>query len=146
MKNQMHLAHSLTAATFLLIGTLAIAQTTPRTKTASAPISQSRGIAVDHAGGNGVRRADTGKSGDNPLFEGSGRMDVKPGVRTGNSRTSTHATESTQRKHLAGVKYEDRTASPSAGNHSGGKNGQGLAVNEQGSSTAPLRGAKKHQH
>lgn len=95
MKNQTHLVDALTAATFLLVGTLAIAQTTPRTKTASSPSSQSSGIAVDHAGGNGVRRA-----------IGTQHGTVQSGTTTTASPT---AATTRQRKHLAGVKYADRS-------------------------------------
>ena len=42
--------------------------------------SQPADIAVDHAGGNGVRRAagDPGKSGVNPLYESKDKANLKP--------------------------------------------------------------------
>src|SRR5665213_2298225 len=93
MKHSLYLSTSLAAGAFLLAGSFTQAQTTsaarnmhPRdaasgqssgrqAKTGSTP-----GMAVDHQGGNGVRRADTGKSGDNPLYEGKGQANLKPGA------------------------------------------------------------------
>ncbi|MGH9615431.1 MAG: hypothetical protein ACRD28_01735 [Acidobacteriaceae bacterium] len=70
-------------------------------------------IAVDHAGGNGVRRMDRGQN-------------------AGTSSNLGSSAETQKKKHLAGVKYQDRTSG-------GGNNARGLAVNEQGSSSAPVR-------
>ena len=58
MKKHPHLGTGLTAGTFFLIGTLAVAQA-PKSKTVQpreASSGQAAGMAVDHAGGNGVRR------------------------------------------------------------------------------------------
>lgn len=188
-----HSNSRLAAGALLLTGMWMIA---PAASAAPARSAQHRqaGIAVDHAGGNGVRRADPGDktTGVNPMFEGKDKANLKPNAgasasqykdpedmttryRPGNNKTTIHslavdhaggngvrrmdggqnasgpAAESgissgssataRTKKHLAGVKYQDRTS------EGGGNNPRGLAVNEQGStkqggSSAPAR----HRH
>lgn len=81
MKKHVYRISSFAAGVVLLIATPCIAQTTTSTtKPASAATAQTStanhqsgpkpGIAVDHAGGNGVQRADgPGSTGTNPLYE-----------------------------------------------------------------------------
>ncbi len=91
MKNLLSARIGCAIGTFLLIGTLALAQTKPTPKTAPQakaaghppaetqnPSAHANSLAVDHAGGNGVRRMDGGKSGVNPLFESKDKSVAKP--------------------------------------------------------------------
>jgi hypothetical protein len=85
MKIQMHLAHSLAAAAFLLVGPLALAQTSAQTKTASTASTQPRG--------NNTGTVPSG---------------------------ATHAAAAASarpKKHLAGVKYQDRTTNGTVGSN-----------------------------
>ncbi|MEO7144131.1 MAG: hypothetical protein ABI165_11600 [Bryobacteraceae bacterium] len=188
MKLSTYLGACLTAGTFLLAGTLALAQTSSAARGAHprdaasgqssgrmAQPSQASGIAIDHAGGNGVARmagthnsssnpqaAQNNNSGENPLYEPKNNANLKPKAggsdvveykdpedmttryRPGNNKSAAnpiavdhaggngvqrmdggHAASgrdaesamgsgasaaAQKKKHLAGVKYEDRTS------------------------------------
>jgi hypothetical protein len=91
MKNRLYARIGFAAGAFLLIGTLALAKSTPRSKTGHVnnasskqpagtqnQTGQAKGIAVDHAGGNGVRRMDRGNTGNHPLNESKDKAASKP--------------------------------------------------------------------
>ena len=98
MKNSLNCNRRWMAVAFLLAGTLAVAQTTPVSKKTSPrngntgepagrqdPSRHVSAIAVDHAGGNGVRRMDGGGA-------GSGAQPAAGGKSTGgNSANKVHA-------------------------------------------------------
>lgn len=107
-------------------------------------------IAVDHAGGNGVRRSvDTPKSGVNPLYESKDKANLKLSAGTSSVQPYKDNKDMTIRKKLPGRMKSGSMAI--AVDHAGGNgvrrmdgghtgNGSpGMAVNEQGSSTAPVR-------
>jgi hypothetical protein len=90
MKNRVYARIGSAAAALLVVGALALAQSKPASKTAKPdhtaskksagtpnPSGTAKGIAVDHAGGNGVRRMDRGSSGENPLYEPKGKSTSK---------------------------------------------------------------------
>ncbi|MEO6805734.1 MAG: hypothetical protein ABI286_07300 [Edaphobacter sp.] len=107
-------------------------------------MNASKDIAVDHAGGNGVQGSTgTHNTGENPLFESKGKTDLKQNAgasnvqpykdpedmttryRPGNNKTASQTPSSsssgpadTRSKHLAGVKYSDRSASAKTGSSS----------------------------
>jgi hypothetical protein len=104
---------SFAVGAFLLAGSFTLAQARSaarnrQSQSGSAIGTTAQGIAVDHAGGNGVRRADTGKSGVNPLYEEKGQANLNPNA--GVQGTDASQSQSTPKKHIAGVKYEDRVA------------------------------------
>ncbi len=163
MKLSTYLGPCLTAGTFLLAGTLALAQTSSAARgahprdTASgqssgrlAQSSQVSGIAVDHAGGNGVARmagahnsssnpqaAQNNNSGENPLYESKDKANLKPKAGGSDVVEYKDGEDMTTRYRPGNNK---KTASRMAPSHTG-NGGRGMAVNEQGSST-PVR----HRH
>lgn len=102
---------SLTAFAFLLTGTIALAQSAstaqaghPQTATSRHGNSQKASTPKTTRAGSGRNPLyeDSGNSGTNPLFEDS---------KTVNAGTNP------RRKHMAGVKYEDRTAPGKGGSN-----------------------------
>ncbi|HUX43979.1 MAG TPA: hypothetical protein VMV57_04435 [Terracidiphilus sp.] len=90
MKSRLYVRIGSAAGAILVVGALALAQSKPASKTAKphhAASQQSAGvqnqsghakaIAVDHAGGNGVRSMDRGHSGDNSLQKSNGKAASK---------------------------------------------------------------------
>ncbi len=181
MKLSPYLSTSLAAGAFLLASSFALAQTTsaarnmhPRdaasgqssgrqARSGSAPGTAAQGMAVDHAGGNGVRRAAGDKTtGVNPLYESKDKANLKPNAgasnvqpykdgedmttryRPGNNKTTRTANDAAApgagaaqpqampKKHIAGVKYEDRMAGDNPGG-TAGQSAQGNAQRKDGS-------------
>jgi len=113
MKVHPHIAMGLTAGAFLLIGTLAVAQTSSAgsptsTKAAAATVVHPRDAATGQASG---RRQD--------------QFGHASGV-AGAPSTQQPANSAESRKHIAGVKYEDRTASEPQGALSGQPSAKGI--------------------
>ena len=117
-------------------------------------------IAVDHAGGNGVRRStDTPTSGVNPLYESKDKANLKPNAGTSNVQPYKDGEDMTTRyrpgnnkttRHMDGGQNTGTSSnpSPSAATQNrkhiarvkyedrmseGGNGARGMAVNEQGS-------------
>jgi len=112
MKVHPHITMGLTAGAFLLIGTLAVAQSS----SAGSPASTKAAAAtVVHP-----RDAATGQA--------SGRRQDQFGHASGVAGTSSTqpANSAESRKHIAGVKYEDRTASTPQGALSGQPSAKGI--------------------
>lgn len=96
----------------------------------SAHATESRNSSNSARTGKNPLYEEGGKSGSNPMYEGS---KLQSAGTTGNIGLSPEAQD---RKHVGKVKYEDRMV--------GGGNGTpGMAVNEQGSSTATARHRRK---
>jgi hypothetical protein len=156
MKRQSHFISSLAAGGFLLAGISATAQATSGTKPLSPHSGASSShraseIAVDHAGGNGVRRA-AGNSGGNKKSGESERMKQSPSVHQPSGNTQTREDTKSgdnpmyESKDKANLKPRNNkaTRNPIAVDHAGGNRATGLAVNEQGSSTAVRRHRNRH--
>lgn len=142
MKKCAYAVSSFAAGAVLLIATLCIAQTatsgTPKAASAAGgqfsaanhPSGRKSDIAVDHAGGNGVRRMAGHKStstsplyesnkstGVNPLYESKDKTAPKPHSK--NPRSSNHnSSEMTTRYHHSN-KTTASTARPKTRNESG---------------------------
>lgn len=113
MKVHPHITMGLTAGAFLLIGTLAVAQSSSAgspasTKAVAATVVHPRDAATGQASG---RRQD--------------QFGHAPGV-AGTPSTQQPANSAESRKHIGGVKYEDRTASVPHGALSGQPNAKGI--------------------
>ena len=148
MKLPPYLSTSFAAGAFLLAGSFALAQTTsaarnmhPRDAASGqssgrpAESGSTPGMAVDHAGGNGVRRADTGKSGDNPLYEGKGKANLKPGA--GSSAVPYKDPEDMTTRYRPGNNKTTRNAN--AQGETAGQSPQGGAQRKSGSIIAADR-------
>lgn len=106
MKTHSHIAMGLTAGAFLLIGMLAVAQSPPAGPAASTKAAAATVVPRDTATGQS-----SGRRQDQFSHASGIAADTSSGGQTdAMSRSSAHATESMQKKHIAGVKYEDRTA------------------------------------
>ena len=114
MKKYAYLLFTFAAGSILLIGTPCVAQTTTTSGTANsanrhssgakAQSSQQSDIAVDHAGGNGVRRTAGGSAqtepksnGTNPLYESKDKAAPKPGSTSSQHRSNHASREMTTR-------------------------------------------------
>lgn len=135
MKRHPFLSSGLMAGEFLLMGTLTLAQTTAPTgsaskaqpavsaKPAAVTTLQPRDAVSGHA--TGKRQDQFGHA------SGLATDNADAGAQTADkSLGSAHATESLQKKHIAGVKYEDRAVAPTEG--AGSDEPGRMGINEQG--------------
>jgi hypothetical protein len=110
MKKHSHFFTDLAAGFFLLGGSLILAQTT--TGTEKAPTAT---VSAPQATNSSTGSGNTADS---------------------KSLNSAHATEAVQKKHIAGVKYEDRAAAAPASVTNGTRSEMG--INEQGVPSKPV--------
>lgn len=116
MKRSKRVANGLAVATLLLIALLAVAEQAPKAQTGGATIGDdAKGSPRDSQSGMSSGRQDkfvkaTGKQPAKSV-PATPTTDVNPA--DAKSMSSGHATEALTKKHIAGVKYEDRTAGSS---------------------------------
>jgi hypothetical protein len=141
MKVRMDFGMGIVAGTLLLTGSLALGQATTGAKTAAENKTDTAQTANINSGAATDRQDQFGHA--------SGKQTAAvttPVANTnsadGRSLDSAHANEASQRKHLAGVKYEDRTVA-STGAAATGEPSK-MAIAEQGTAK-PVKPAKPQQ-
>lgn len=118
MKRSKRVANSLAVATLLLIALLAVAEQAPKAQTGGATVGADAKASPrdSNSGMSNGRQDQFGHASGKQAAESVpatpttdvNRADAK-------SMGSAHATEALTKKHIAGVKYGDRTANPSVG-------------------------------
>jgi hypothetical protein len=141
MKVRMDFAVGIVAGTLLLTGSLALGQTTTGAKAASGSKTDTAQTANINSGSATDRQDQFGHaSGKQAAAVTTPAVNGNPS--DGRSLDSAHANEASQRKHLAGVKYEDRTVAPTGAAATGEPSK--IAIAEQGTAK-PAKPAKPQQ-